>query len=381
MLGVDVGSITLADLAASHHEVLAELRSAGPVAWVPALGAWVVTGREVAREVLRDADRFTVDDPRFSTAQVVGPSMLSLDGDEHRRHRGPFVAAFRPADVTARFGPAIDREARALVGRLAPAGRGELRTAIAGPLAAYVAGAALGLDRIGPDVLLSWYREIVAATERVSLGGDAGDEAARAVASLRAAVQEAAADPGTAVAAVRAQLADEELASNAAVFLFGGIETTEGMIANLLHHLLGDADTLHAVREDRALLGAAIEESLRLDPAVAQVDRYATRDTELGGRSIAAGDFVAVSLSAANRDPAVYAEPDRFDIGRVGEPGHLAFVQGPHACIGAHLARLETAAAVGAVLDLLPGITLDAEHDPVVDGVVFRKVGALWATW
>ncbi|MEY4231409.1 MAG: Cytochrome monooxygenase PikC, partial [Actinomycetota bacterium] len=95
-------SVSIDILDAAHHEVLAEMRAVGPVAWLEAVGGWVVTGRAVAVAVMRDAVTFTVDDPRFSTAQVIGPSMLSLDGAEPARHRDPFGAAFRPGEVTRR---------------------------------------------------------------------------------------------------------------------------------------------------------------------------------------------------------------------------------------------------------------------------------------
>ena len=384
---MDPATITLEQLTHSHHDVLAALRAEGPVCPVPVLEAWVVTSREVAIEVLRDPERFTVDDPRFSTAQVVGPSMLSLEGPEHRRHRSPFVAALRPSDVSARFGPAIDAEARALVERMAPAGRGDLNAGLAGPLAAFSSAIALGLVPVDTAALLSWYRAIVAATERIALGGAVDGSTDAPMAALRAAVRAAADDSTTSLSAVVGHLTDDEIASNAAVFLFGGIETTEGMIVNLLVHLLSHPDVLDAVRADRSLADAAIEESLRLDPAVARVDRYATVDVELGGRSIAAGDFVVVSLSAANRDPAVYERPDEFDIARAAPVGHLAFVQGPHACVGAQLARLEARAALSAVLDLLPEVTFDVGDDPDahddtrIAGIVFRKARSLPVRW
>ena len=80
-----------------HHQVLHSLREHGPVVWLPSIGGWVVLSRQLAISVMRDAATYTVDDPRFSTAQVVGPSMLSLDGAAHRRHREPFAAAVLPA--------------------------------------------------------------------------------------------------------------------------------------------------------------------------------------------------------------------------------------------------------------------------------------------
>src|SRR6185369_18082730 len=95
------------------------------------------------------------------------------------------------------------------------------------------------------------------------------------------------------------------------------------------------------------------------EPAAARVDRYATADVELAGARIARGDLVIVSLTAANRDPADYPEPDAFAIGRPNARTHVAFAQGPHACVGLHLARLETLAALDAALDGWPGLRLD----------------------
>ena len=140
--------------------------------------------------------------------------------------------------------------------------------------------------------------------------------------------------------------------------MFGGIETTEGMIANAVLHLLTNPAQLEAVLADRGLIPPAVEESLRLEPAAAVVDRYATAGVELGGARIRAGDQVTVSISGANRDPAVFPDPDRFDLTRPNASSHLAFAHGPHFCLGAHLARLEAQVAVGTVLDRLPGIRL-----------------------
>ena len=91
---------------------------------------------------------------------------------------------------------------------------------------------------------------------------------------------------------------------------------------------------LAAVRADRSLLPNAVEESLRLEPAAARVDRYATADAELGGATIEGGDLVIVSLTAANRDPETFPEPDAFEVSRANARAHLAFAQGPHACVG-----------------------------------------------
>lgn len=377
--------ITLDRLATAHHETIDVLRAQGPVVWVDALGAWMVVDRALAIEVLRDAERFTVDDPRFATAQVVGPSMLSLDGELHRRHREPYALAFRPPVVMERYAPPIVAQARAIVDRVRPSGRGDLVGELAGPLAGWTAAVTLGLDAVGTTTLLGWYRRIVAATEQRSLGNadaHAMEAAERAMDALRVAVTDAAREPDGPLAGIAAALSDDELVSNAAVFLFGAIETTEGMIANLLALLVDSPPILEAVRRDRALVDRAIEESLRIEPSVARVDRYATVTVEIGGVTIRAGDFVVVSLAGANRDPAVYAAPHEFRLDREGEPGHVTFVHGPHACLGAQLARVEARAALDAVLDLLPGLAREpGAGGTAIEGIVFRKPLSLPVRW
>jgi cytochrome P450 len=153
------------------------------------------------------------------------------------------------------------------------------------------------------------------------------------------------------------------------------------MIANAMWHLLSHPAELDLVLGDRGLIPAAIEESLRLEPAAAVVDRYATRDTRLGGASIREGDQVTVSLSGANRDPAVFPDPDRFQIRRPDAGRHLAFAHGPHFCLGAHLARLEAETAVRIMLELLPRPRLDPRSPGAPRGLVFRKPPELRAFW
>jgi cytochrome P450 len=367
-------------LDAEPYAALAGLRAHEPVSWAPALGGWLVTRRDVCVEVMRDAERFTVDDPRFSTAQVVGPSMLSLDGAEHRRHRDPFAAAFRKPEVMTRFGERVADEAHRLVDRLAPAGGAEIRRDLAGPLAVNVVAAALDLVDTDPTELLGWYDEIVAAVDRVSAGGEIGPRAQAAVGALGREVAATVASKTGVLAQATATLTTPEIASNAAVMLFGGIETSEGMTTSLFWHLLTDPGQVAALRADRSLAANAVEESLRLEPAAARVDRYATTDTELAGADIRQGDLVIVSLTAANRDPATFPDPDVFDLTRSDARLHLAFAQGPHACVGLHLARLETQAAVDAALDAWPGLEIDSESTPPT-GVIFRKPRTLRVRW
>ncbi|HJU52725.1 MAG TPA: cytochrome P450 [Acidimicrobiia bacterium] len=373
-------SLTLDQLSTDPHPHLARMRIGEPVAWVPVLGGWLVTRRDLCIQVMRDAETFTVDDPRFSTAQVVGPSMLSLDGPEHRRHRDPFAGALLHTQVRDRFTDRVNREARRLCEGLAPIGKAEIRRDLAGPLAVAVVSAALDLVEVEVGTVLGWYEGIVGDVDRLSRGKEATGAGRDAVSQLGEEVTNSAANRTGLLAAARSELSSQEVISNAAVMMFGGIETSEGMTTSLFWHLLTNPEQLGMVREERSLGRQAVEESLRLEPAAARVDRYSTKDIPLAGAPIRKGDLVIVSLSAANRDPATFSDPDRFDVRRPNSRAHLAFAQGPHACIGIHLAKMETLAALDAVLDLWPAVRLDrASEGP--SGLVFRKPQSLPVQW
>ncbi len=383
-------AVSMRDLDTSMHPVLRRLRASEPVSWLPVLGGWLVTRRDLALRVLRDSRTFTVDDPRFSTARVVGPSMLSLDGAEHKRHRDPFAEAFRSADSAARLEKFAETEASRLVAGLAAAGEAELRRSVAGQLAVAVVADVLGLGQTDPKVILAWYDEIVGAVSAMAGQSGHGPEPNSATrgsaafaelsADVRAAIARADGDSLLSAAARAGGLRDSEVVSNAAVLMFGGIETTEGMICNAVLHLLDHPAQLAEVIGDPGLAANAIEESLRLEPAAAVVDRYATADVTLAGAAIRRGDLVTVSLAGAGRDPAFFPDPDRFDLHRANARQNLAFAHGPHFCLGASLARLETRAAMAALLRL-PGLRLDPVRRLAPRGVVFRKPPALHVRW
>jgi cytochrome P450 len=379
--------VDLGALEGDPHPILARLRQSEPVSWVPALDGWLVTTYDQCLRVMRDPAGFTVNDPRFSTAQVVGASMLSLDGPAHERHRSPFVAPFRAAAVRERFAGAVEREADRLIDTVAADGGTELRSAFAGPLAAAIVTRALGLEADEGPAVLGWYEAIVAAVTDITAGRVASPQAAQAFQALRtrlkAVIDAADASSLLAAAAQDATLSPEEIVSNAAVLLFGGIETTEGMISNAVLHLLERSEALARVKEDPAQTDAALEESLRLEPAAAVVDRYATADVELAGAGVSRGELVRVSIAAANRDPLVFADPDRLDLARSRQTArrHLAFAHGPHVCVGVHLARLEARTALARLLARLPRLRLDPDRPSSIRGLVFRKPPALYVLW
>ncbi|HEY3558776.1 MAG TPA: cytochrome P450 [Kribbella sp.] len=369
--------VTVEELANDPHQRLAEIR---PIGWIEALNTWMITGRALAVQVLRDPETFTVDDPRFSTAQVVGPSMLSLDGNPHKAHRDPFESPFGLAETRRRFSEPVRQTVHDLMTAVHDSTSADLRTALAGPLSVAVVAYSLGLPPASAPTVLGWYSAISDSVSGVSAGRPVTDAGASAFAELHKHVASGIDSTDSLLAAAaHAGLGVDEVVANAAVLMFGGIETTEGMITNALWHLLTHRDQLDLVLADRSLLANAMEESLRLEPAAAVVDRYATRDVDLAGQRIHRGDMVTVSLAGAGRDPDVFESPDTFDVRRANARRHLAFASGPHICLGMHLTRLETLTALDAVLDL-PGLRL-APDSPPPYGLVFRKPPALNVSW
>jgi cytochrome P450 len=145
-------------------------------------------------------------------------------------------------------------------------------------------------------------------------------------------------------------------------------------------YLTADPDLLAAVREDRDLIKPVIEETLRLEPPTQYVYRLCVRDTEVAGTAIPAGSPIAVSLSAANRDPLVYEDPAAFRLHR--PTAHLAFGHGVHLCLGMHLARMEASAALTGFLDRMPRLRRDPSAPaPVISGIAFRSPAVVPLIW
>lgn len=359
------------------HAAFAGIRAMGSAVWIQALGGWMTTDHPTAVQVLRDPGIFTVDDRRFTTEQVVGRSMLSTDDPEHQRHREPFAHAYRRSSVERRSEAWLKREVDRLVIDLAPIGSAELRSELAGPVAVRTMIHSLGLVDVEPVELLELYRQISGAVTALAAGADA--DASAAVDALREAVARSAGE-GTALSEIGRSLTSEELFSNVAVMLFGGIETGEGMTANLFWRLL-ISDWWDRIRRASHLWEAAIEETLRLEPAATRVDRYATADVRLGSASVRRGDLVIVSLAAANRDASVFSDPHDFDPTRTNLNRQLAFAQGPHLCIGRHLARLQTRISLESVARHLPELRLVREQSQRPSGLVFRKPPKVTVTW
>ncbi|MGA1091791.1 MAG: cytochrome P450 [Candidatus Nanopelagicales bacterium] len=359
-------AVTLADLEdAGREHVLDELRAREPVTWLPALGGWLITAREPARQILLPKSGATVEAEQNMVRASLGRMMLTVDGDEHERYRQPFEVPFRAREAERAFGAPIREFARELIGRID--GQVELTDAFAAPFAVGVAAQVIGLPLDDVPKIDGFYSAFAGAMEYT---GDpeplARAEAARAeltdllLAGLsRSKVVEA------------SDLTPEEVAAQLRVVMFGAIETIQASVLTTLMLLIQHPEALAEVRADPSLLAGAVDEAIRWMPPVAFMERWTREPATLAGVEIGEREFVGVSVIAANRDPSVFEDPLRYDIHRHNSRHGLSFSSGEHHCLGVHLARMQTVIALEEMLAAWPSIDLVSVTPP--SGFAFRR--------
>ena len=338
---------------------------------------FTVTSYEYAQQVLTDNVRVSSAGYAATIGQVMGRTILEMDPPEHLRHRALVARAFRARVLDQWSDAVIGGCVSELISAFAGDGQADLIRQLTFPFPVRVIARILGLPeadwprfvRLSTEliaVMRNWDRALAASRELRGYFADIITERRRNTRDdlvsqlIRAEVD-------------GHRLSDDEIYPFLLLLLPAGAETTYRSSSNLLFGLLSHPDQLDAVRADRSLVPQAIEEALRWESPLLTVARVATEDVELAGVKIPEGGFVAVSLGAANRDPARYSDPDAFDIFR-DPTQHISFGDGPHRCLGMHLARLETSVLLNAVLDRLPNLRLDpAAEDPHIHGLIFRS--------
>jgi cytochrome P450 len=332
-------------------------------------------------EVLRDAKRFCSSGYARTMGVVMGHTILEMDGEEHIRHRALLSRAFtrRALDHWERdlVRPIIERHVDAFAAR----GSADLVRELTFPFPVRVIAAMMGL----PEAEYERFHRLAIELISVSIDWEGGIRAARELRELFAPVVAARRrEPRDDLFSVLAhaeiegtRLSDEEIYAFGCLLAPAGAETTYRSSSNLLFGLLSNPEQLDAVRSDPGLIPQAIEEGLRWECPLLGIMRTATEDTEIGGVAIPKGAAVSVNLGAANRDPARWPDPDRFDVLREPKP-HIAFALGQHVCLGMHLARMETRVLLEVLFERLPGLRLDRDAgDTHISGIIFRSPQAL----
>ncbi|WP_328874450.1 cytochrome P450 [Streptomyces sp. NBC_00287] len=380
---------------ADQHGYYADLRQTpGPrlVRNPQGLAYWLITRHAEAKAVLLDP-RFSKD-PRLAeqalSAAGYGISgadsfflpLVNSDPPDHTRLRRLVSGAFTPRRVEE-LRPRVEKLTHELLDAVPDENDVDLMTALAFPLPVLVISELLGVPHGSRGALLTW------ATRMLTVSGSGTGPAERTrrlhrwFASLVAAKRpHVRADlpqdeqPDLLAALVVAhdqgqRLSDEELVGLLVLLLVAGHETTTGMIGNAVDALLRHPDQLALLRRRPELVPSAVDELLRYEASLARTTlRVAREDVEVAGTVIPAGSVVSVALSAANRDPDVFPEPDRLDLTRARGP-HLSFGHGIHFCLGAPLARLQTETVLAVLLHRCPQLAAADPHAPQL----WRPVG------
>jgi cytochrome P450 len=384
---------------ADPFPVFAELRERDPVHWNAVLGGWVLTRYADVKTVLHDrrfsADRITpfrdhlAPDRREGVAELL--RMLGLwavfnDPPEHTRRRALLNKAFTSRAVEA-LRPTIARIVDHLLDRIAGRGAVDLIADFAYPLPATVIAGMIGVPASDLEFFKEWSDDIAAFVGSALATPDKRARAQRGVLAMteyfRRMVAEHRARPredimSGLIAAEEAGsvLSEDEIVASCVLLLFAGHETTTNLIGNGMLALLRHPAEQARLSADPALAAAAVEEMLRYDGPTQAMTRIAREAVELGGRRLREGDRVFALLNAANRDPTVFAAPDRFDLAR-GETRHLSFGWGGHFCLGAPLARLEGQIGVAGLVGRLGGLALAEAEPPWNDSFVLRGLRSL----
>jgi hypothetical protein len=305
------------------------------------------------------------------TGPVEPPSMLATNGAQHARYRRLVSKAFTARAVDS-LGTDVERIADELLGRMAGArdARVDLVADYAAALPVQVIAGMLGVPLHMQETFLRWGGDLTPSLD-IDMRYRAFRKCERALRELNAWLlthfAQLRREPGDdllsrVILAGRAEdepeLTDAELAAVAGLVLTAGFETTVNLIGNAVVLLLAHPEQLEILRADPAGWRNAVEETLRHDSPVQNTARHTTRAVELGGQSVRKWQVIVVMLAAANRDPAVFTDPARFDVTRPNARDHLAFSGGAHYCLGAALARLEGEIALRMLFDRFGDLAL-----------------------
>ncbi len=378
---------------ADPYPLLAELREASPVHKLSFADYWVLTRYEDCRAALRDP-RMGNPEPGDAVPTLVANrerypdeerSLLFLNPPDHTRLRSLVSRAFTPRRVEG-LRETVEDMTVELLDPLAAAGGGDLIDELAFPLPANVISELVGVPRADRD----WLRPLVsdlAGTLEPNRSVEDLEQAEASGAQVAAyfddLINRRRTNPSDdllsgliAASDGEDRLTQGEIGRTVSLIYAAGFETTTNLIGNMVHSLIGHPDQLAQLRADRSLVPGAVDEVLRYQPPV-QVDaRYTFEEVEVGGHAIAQGSMVLTLLAAANRDPAVIDDPDRFDITRQDTP-LLSFGSGIHYCLGASLARLEGQVVLAGLLDRFQTWTPLEDDPPWKDRLTLRGLARL----
>jgi cytochrome P450 len=339
---------------------------------------------EAVNTVFRDNRLFTSKLYDKTIGLFMGPTILAMDGKQHRDHRNLVSAAFK-SKALAHWEPAIVRPiCNKLVDEFIDAGEADLVRQFTFEFPTRIIAELLGL----PDDDLPMFRKRAVEVISYHVNYERAFEASAALKDyFLDQIEKRRSKPtediiGDLVAAEidGEKLSDEAIYSFLRLLLPAGLETTYRSSGNLLYLLLTHPDQFGALQAEHGLIAQAIEEGLRFETPLTTVQRHTTEDTVLEGVAIPARSMIGVCMGSANRDEKRWERAEEFDIFRKRLP-HISFAAGEHTCLGLHLARLETRVGLECLLNRLTNIKLVTDDDPHIHGQPFRSPTALPVTF
>ncbi|MFF3886900.1 cytochrome P450 [Streptomyces sp. NPDC001914] len=383
---------------ADPYPAYEELRARGRVHYYEPTNQWLVPHHADVSALLRDRrlgrtyqHRFTHEDfgrtapPEHEPFHVLNDhGMLDLEPPDHTRIRRLVSKAFTPRTVE-RLKPYVERLAGELVDRLVEAGGGDLLADVAEPLPVSVIAEMLGVPESEREPLRPWSADICGMYE-LNPPEDVARKAVRASVEfteyLRGLIEARRKEPGddliSGLIAAHDEgdrLTEQEMISTCVLLLNAGHEATVNATVTGWWTLFRHPEQLARLRADHALIPTAVEELMRYDTPLQLFERWVLDDIEIDGTTVPRGAEIAMLFGSANRDAAVFRDPDTLDLGRAENP-HISFSAGIHYCIGAPLARIELAASMSALLTKAPTLSL-AEEPVRSPNFVIRGLEAL----
>lgn len=370
------------------------LRDLAPVHRSDLDGVWYVTGHEAARGLLLDPRigkspggrirRFGVSEEQAARfARRRRPSMITANPPDHTRLRFPARGPFLPRHLE-RLAPRIEEIIADRLDMIAARGDADVMADLALELPVTVIGELVGVPpadrRQFPELVFRFFAagRPEATAEQVDAAEAAGDAMrtyfGTLIAERRARPRDDLLGHLVAVRDGVEALSEDELMGTITLIFVAGFITTSTLIGNGLLALARHPGEMDRLWTHPHLVPGAVEEMLRYDAPVQLVDRTVLADTEVDGRALPAGDGVVVLLGAANRDPQLFADPDRFDVARPNANQHLSFAWGLHHCLGAGLARLEATLVFAALIRRFARVEVLDLDPPRRPGVAFRTL-------
>ena len=364
------------------YPIFAKLRSEAPVFWSEKGEYWLVTSYEFAREILGDL-HFEKGARRFKALDMLAKfipnkemlcfrqqSMLNQNPPDHTRLRSLVNKAFTPSMI-AKMRSHIESIANELIDKVESKKEFDLVADFSFPLPATVIAEMLGVPAQDRDRFKGWSHALVGVLEpnpRVLNVAKTIHAYKELTDYLKPLVEERRKEKREDLISALVEseeegnrLTEAELLSNTVLLLIAGHETTTNLIGNGILALLRNPEQMDALKQNPDLMPGAVLEFLRYDSPVQMVRRIADCEMEIGGKEVLPEQNVIVALGAANRDPSMFAEPDKLDITRANAGKHLAFGHGIHHCLGSTLAETEAQIAIGTMLRRLPNFKLKTE--------------------